>query len=189
MRKLIFQEWLSLDGFAADAKGEVKFIESAALNKYSDDDLLKMMDNIDAILLGANTYRLFVDFWPTATTAQEVIAESINQTPKFIFSSSMEAAPWGHWPAATLIKEEAVEAVKKMKAQQGKNIVLWGSISLAQAFMRANLIDEYHLRICPFTLGSGRLLFENIGAMQLELFDTKQYESGLLQLRYRPVVL
>src|SRR6185369_11411327 len=100
MRKLIFQEWLSIDGLAADANGGVSFLESTTLNKYSDLDQLKFLDGIDTILLGAKTYQLFVEFWPEATNDQEVIADRLNTIPKVIFSKSLVRAPWGKWPPA-----------------------------------------------------------------------------------------
>src|SRR6478735_6527806 len=100
MRKVIFQEWLSMDGYAADANNSVSFIESTTLNKYSDLDQLAWMETIDTIVLGANTYRLFVEFWPTATTDQEVVADRINNIPKIVFSKTMTTAPWGNWPEA-----------------------------------------------------------------------------------------
>ncbi|WP_153800316.1 dihydrofolate reductase family protein [Foetidibacter luteolus] len=185
MRKLIFQQWLSLDGYAADADNSVTFIESTTLNKYSDLDQLAWLDSIDTILLGANTYRLFVDFWPTATTNDEVIADKLNSIPKIVFSATMQQAPWGNWPPATVIEGNAVEAVHKLKQQPGKNLVLWGSISLAQDFMKANLIDEYHFRIVPVALGKGRPMFESTGLLNFELFHSRQYESGLMLLQYR----
>ncbi|MEI9810696.1 MAG: dihydrofolate reductase family protein [Bacteroidota bacterium] len=188
MRKVIFQEWLSMDGFAADANNSPSFLESVTLNKYSDQDQLAMMENFDTILLGANTYKLFVDFWPTATTDQEIIADKLNSTPKIVFSKSMAKAPWGKWPDATIINTDAVAALKELKAQAGKDMVLWGSISLAQSFMKANLIDEYHLRICPLVLGAGRPLFESTGPLDFELFGTRQYPSGLMLLQYKQKV-
>jgi dihydrofolate reductase len=51
--------------------------------------------------------------------------------------------------------------------------------------MKANLIDEYHFRICPLVLGSGRPLFETTGPLHFELFGSKKYESGLMLLQYR----
>ena len=147
---------------------------------------MDFLESIDTILLGANTCRLFVDFWPTATNNQEVIADKLNSLPKIIFSRSLEKAPWGKWPEATLINTDAVEAVKKMKVQKGKDMVLWGSISLAQSFMKENLIDEYHLRICPVVLGGGRALFASTGKIDLELIESRFYPSGLVFLKYRP---
>lgn len=186
MRKVIFQEWLSMDGYAADANGGVTFLESFTDNKYSDLEQLRFLEGIDTILLGARTYHLFVDFWPTATNEQEVIADKLNSIPKIIFSKSMKRAPWGKWPDAMVIHTDAVEALKKLKAQEGKDIVLWGSISLAQAFMKNNLIDEYHLRICPVVLGNGRPLFQSVDKQNFELFGYKQYGSGIMLLQYRP---
>ena len=174
-----------MDGYAADANGSVSFIESTTLNKYSDLDQLAWLDSIDTILLGAVTYKLFVDFWPTATNDQEVIADKLNSIPKVIFSRTLKDAPWGKWPAAKLISTDAVQAVRELKAMKGKDMVLWGSISLAQGLMKANLIDEYHFRICPVVLGKGRHMFENTGPLNFDLYDSKRYESGLMLLKYR----
>jgi dihydrofolate reductase len=185
MRKLIFQEWLSMDGYAADKNNSPAFLESITLNKYSDLDQLAWMETIDTMLLGANTYKLFVEFWPTATNEQEVIADKLNSLNKIIFSSKLERAPWGDWPDAQVISSDASKAVRELKAQDGKDIVLWGSISLAQSLMRDNLIDEYHFRICPVVLGAGRPLFESTGPLDFELYDTKRYQSGLMLLQYR----
>jgi len=185
MRKLIFQQWLSMDAYAADSNNSVTFIESTTLNKYSDQDQLQFLDTIDSIILGANTYQLFVDFWPTATNEQEIIADKLNSIPKVIFSKTLKSAPWGKWPEAKLIATDAVQSVREMKSQPGKDIVLWGSISLSQDLIRANLIDEYHLRIVPIVLGSGRKQFESTGHLDFDLYDTRRYESGLMLLQYR----
>lgn len=187
MRKIILQEWLTIDGFAADRNNELGFFEKKpGLNKYSDDDILQFMETIDTILLGRKTYELFVNFWPKATTDQEVIADKLNSTPKIVFSSTLTQAPWGKWPDAGIIKTDPLEAIRKLKSQTGKHMVLWGSLTLAQSLIKENLIDEYHLRICPTALGEGRSLFpKDINELDLELFDVKKYNSGLMLLQYR----
>lgn len=174
-----------MDGYAADKNNSPAFLESTTLNKYSDLDQLAWLDTIDTMVLGANTYRLFVDFWPTATNEQEVIADKLNSLHKIVFSGTLKQAPWGAWPAAQVIHTDASEAVRQLKAQDGKDMVLWGSISLAQSLMRDNLIDEYHFRICPLVLGEGRPLFQSTGPLNFELYDTRRYESGLMLLQYR----
>jgi dihydrofolate reductase len=184
MRKLIFQEWLSMDAYAADKNGSVSFIESTTLNKYSDLDQLRWLDTIDTILLGAITYKLFIEFWPTATNDQEVIADKLNSLPKIVFSKTMKNAPWGKFPNAD-ISANAVQTVKDLKTKPGKDMVLWGSVSVAQQLMKENLIDEYHLRIVPTVLGEGRPLFASTGPMEFELYQTRQYDSGLMLLQYR----
>ena len=67
----------------------------------------------------------------------------------------------------------------------GKDMVLWGSISVAQQLMKENLIDEYHLRIVPIVLGEGRPMFASNGPMDFELYHSRQYDSGLMLLQYR----
>jgi dihydrofolate reductase len=188
MRKLIVEEWISLDGYAADRNGTTDFFPATDQNRYSDEDQLKFMDSIDTILLGRKTYELFVDFWPTDKSRQEIIADKLNSIPKVVFSNTLTKAPWGSWPDAAVIAGDAVEAVRKLRQQKGKDIVLWGSISLAQALMKADLIDEYHIQIIPARLGAGRLLFpkedEN---KELTLTGSKLYDAtGVMFLKYKP---
>src|SRR5262245_20466271 len=103
MRKLILEEWLSLDGFAVDAHGKLDFFPPSETDKYSDKDQLKFLDTVDTILLGRKTYELFVGFWPTATTDTELVAERLNSIPKIIFSNTLKEAPWGRWPPARIV--------------------------------------------------------------------------------------
>ncbi|MBE7178582.1 MAG: dihydrofolate reductase family protein [Mucilaginibacter polytrichastri] len=185
MRKLILQEWMSLDAFAADENGGLDFMSSPDLNKLSDDDQTAMMDGIDLIILGANTYQMFSSYWPNVSAEEEKIADKLNATPKLIFSKTLKEAPWGSWPAADIHVGDAAEKIRELKQQQGKDIVLWGSLSLAHALIRENLIDEYHIRICPAILGKGIPLFPADFAMEkLKHAGTKTYDSGLVLLSY-----
>src|SRR5215204_2886195 len=98
MRKLIFQEFLSLDGYAADKDHSTKFFEAPEFSQDSDDDLLEEMNRFDTILLGANTYKMFVDFWPSAETSEQIVADKLNIIPKVVFSNTLKEAPWGNGP-------------------------------------------------------------------------------------------
>src|SRR5258705_10567566 len=142
MRKLILEEWVSLDGYVADKNGQLDFFTNLTPeeNKYSDSDQLKFLETIDTILLGRKTYELFVDFWPGATTDQEAIADKLNETKKIVFSNTITNAPWGQWAEASIV--EATTEIKNLKLLAGKNMVMWGSISLAQSLMKENLIDD-----------------------------------------------
>jgi dihydrofolate reductase len=190
MRKLILEEWLSLDGYVSDKNGQLDFFTNLTpeQNKYSDQDQLKFLETIDTILLGRKTYELFVDFWPTATTNKEAIADKLNETNKIVFSNTLTKAPWGKWKDAEIITGEAVDAIKKLKALPGKDMVMWGSISVAQTLMKENLIDEYHIQLCPVLTGGGRLLFsQQINFGQLNLSELRQYNTGTVFLNYKPV--
>jgi len=187
MRKLIVQEWLSLDGYAEDRDGQLAYFPATEANKPSDRDELEFLAGVDTILLGRKTYQLFAGFWPTAAADGEIIADRLNAIPKAVFSNTLKEAPWGRWPAARVVSGDAVREVAGMKARDGKDMVLWGSLSLAQALIRAKLVDEYHIQICPTLTGGGRRLFPDLDAYAgLEPVSVKTYETGVVFLRYRP---
>ncbi|HTF18364.1 MAG TPA: dihydrofolate reductase family protein [Chryseolinea sp.] len=188
MRKLIVEEWLSLDGFAEDRKGQLDFFPSSEENRYADERQLEFLDTIDTILLGRKTYELFVDYWPMATTDKEIIADKLNQTPKMVFTNSLKKAPWGTWPEAEVMSGDAVDAIRKLKLRSGKDMMLWGSISLTQALIKADLIDLYKIRLCPTVVGGGRPLFPVFDHYKsLKLVEQGSYENGLIYLSYTAV--
>ena len=74
-----------------------------------------------------------------------------------------------------------------MKANPGKDIVMYGSATLAGTLLRHGLIDEYHVAVYPVLLGHGKRLFpEGLAATRLRLADVKPLDSGVLSLSYRP---
>lgn len=172
MRRLILEEWLSLDGYAVDAAGTLNFFPAADTDKFSDAEQLEFLEGVDTILLGRKTYELFIGYWPQATTKTEAIADRLNSLPKRVFSKTLREAPWGKWAPAEVVRGEAVAQVRRLKALPGKDLVLWGSVSLAQTLMQADLIDEYHLQLCPTLVGGGRRLFAE--------------REAYAQLRHRP---
>ena len=187
MRKLILEEWLSVDGFAVDRDGKLDFFPASETDKFSDGDQLKFLDSVDTILLGRRTYELFVSFWPTATIDKEVIADRLNTLPKLVFSRTLSEAPWGKWHPAQVVSGDAVAEIKRLKAQDGKHMVLWGSLSLAQELIAADLIDEYHLQISPTIVGGGRRLFPNLQSYaKLKRVNVRTYDTGVVFLHYEP---
>jgi len=191
MRKIILEEWMSLDGYVTDKNNQLNFFTDLTpeQNTYSDNDQLTFMKTIDTILLGRKTYELFVDFWPGATTDQEVIADKLNETKKIVFSNTLTDAPWGQWPEAKIISGNSITAIKELKLQSGKDMVLWGSISLAQSLMKENLIDEYHIQLCPVVLGGGKSLFsQEINFSKLKLVEFRQYNTGVVFLNYQSIL-
>jgi dihydrofolate reductase len=179
---------MSLDGFLTDQENQLDFFTSPTpdQNTYSDRDQLRFLETVDTILLGRKTYELFVQFWPEATTDQEVIANKLNQLDKIIFSGTLAAAPWGKWNPGLVIPGNAAAALRNLKQQPGKDMVMWGSISLAQAMIKENLIDEYRIQICPVLTGGGRRLFsEGLPFQNLILIEEKKYNTGTVFVNYR----
>ena len=170
MRRLILEEWLSLDGFAVDKNGTLDFFPPSQTDQSSDKDQLAFLESVDTILLGRRTYELFVDFWPTATTDREIIADRLNTLPKLVFSSTLNEAPWGKWPPARVVRGDAVAEIKRLKAQDGKHMVLWGSLSLAQDLIAEDLIDDLDDPLkCPGHLLGPRLQWNGRCSIEQEM--------------------
>ncbi|RZJ68207.1 MAG: reductase [Flavobacterium sp.] len=184
MRKLIIEEWLSLEGYAAESNGSTDFFGSRKWGNEVDEEMIEFMKTTDTIVLGANTYRIFVEFWPASDPNEEIMTEPINETRKIVFSNSLESAEWGKFEPAEIISGDAIEQMRKLKSEPGKNMILWGSLSLARTFLDAGLVDEIHLRTCPIILGNGLKFFEESGEIELELKDVTKYDSGLVLTEY-----
>jgi dihydrofolate reductase len=192
VRRVIVQEFVTLDGFAAGPNGELDFIaESTDVDSVDSDaarDQLSFTAGIDTILLGSVTYGMFSQYWPEQTTDTELIAEALNTIPKVVFSRTLTSAPWGTWPEARVVSGSAAEEVRRLKAGDGKDLVVWGSLSIARALMRDGLVDEFHLWFCPIVLGSGKRLFaEGIEVERMRWLDTKSYDGGVVSIRAEPV--
>ena len=187
MRKVILQEFVSLDGLAAGPSDSVAFIPASTQGDQSfGREQLALMDAIDALLLGGVTYRMFAGFWPNVTEGEEkAFAGKLNATPKVVFSKTLERASWGAWDEARIVKGSAVDEVARLKEQPGKDMLIWGSISLAQSLIAPRLIDEYRLVLCPVVLGSGRPLFrDGLASISMSLVNAKRLDRGAVSLTY-----
>lgn len=185
MRKLIVEEWISLDGFAEDQNGKLDYFPSATENRYADERQLKFLETIDTILFGRKTYELFVEYWPTASVKEEIIADKLNEIPNVVLSNTLKKAPWGKWAEAEVISGDALDAVRKLKSENKKDIILWGSLSLTQALMKAGLVDELRIQLCPTVVGGGRSFFpEGEEYKQWKLIEQKSLPTGIVYIHY-----
>jgi dihydrofolate reductase len=185
MRRLIFQEYVTLDGYAAGIDGGLEF--SASIAEHPDTDNLELLDNIDTMLLGAETYRLFASFWPTEASADQPIAAKLNALRLVVVSTTLASAPWGSYQPGLVVRD--LDAVRALKSEQtGMDIILWGSITLFQSLLRAGLVDEIQLRICPILLGAGKSAFPTgvAAPVDLELLEARPWAKGGVLLRYQP---
>jgi dihydrofolate reductase len=186
MRKLILQEFVSLDGRASGPKNSVDFVPAATKgDQRFGQEQLALMDTIDTILLGRVTYSMFADYWPKAKGDEKEFADKMGATPKVVFSRTIDRAPWGAWPECQISRSEPADEVVKLKRAPGKDIVMWGSLSVAQSLMDAGLIDEYRLIVCPVVLGDGRPLFADALPLSMTLLSATTLDRGGVYLRYR----
>jgi len=184
MGRLTVEQIVSVDGYGADADGGLGFIESARGGNPNDHDQLAFLDGIDAILLGANTYRMFAEYWPAADPEVEVVAEPINRLPKFVVSNTLTDARWGDGEVE-ILRGDGAEAAAALKERYAA-IVVWGSLALADSLFEAGLVDELRLRIVPVLIGDGRSFTPaKLGERRLELDHVVTHPSGHVGMEYR----
>jgi dihydrofolate reductase len=183
MGRLTVEQIVSVDGYAADADGSLEFAATADGAGAADADQLAFLGDVDAILLGATTYRMFAEYWPKADPATEPVAEPIDRLPKFVVSNSLDTAPWGDG-AIEILRGDGAESAAALKDRYA-HIIVWGSLTLADALFEAGLVDQLRLRVVPVLIGAGRSFTpERLGDRRLALDHTASLPSGHVTLQY-----
>lgn len=185
MGRIVVEQIVSVDGFAADPDGDLEFFEAAGDFAETEVEQLEFLRGVDAIVLGRVTYEIFTGFWPTADPAAEPIARPINALPKHVFSSTLDAAPWGNLPAATLERSDPASGVAALRDRYRGDLVVWGSLTLTAALFRAGLVDHLRLRVVPVLIGAGRPVTpSDLGERRLDLVSARAFGSGHVALAY-----
>lgn len=183
MGRLTVEQIVSVDGYAADKDGGIEFFEAVDEVDSNDEDQLEFLRDVDAILLGATTYRMFAGYWPSADPATERVAEPIARLPKYVVSNSLDSAPWGD-TEIEILRGDGVESARALKGRFS-HIVVWGSLTLADALFEAGLVDQLRLRLVPVLIGEGRSFTPpDLGERRLKLDHTVQQPSGHVTLVY-----
>jgi dihydrofolate reductase len=173
------QQFVSADSFAASDRNEFDLFDHVEGDSSAfDRSNLEWLEGIGAIVLGANTYRMFASYWPTPQAEHEVIAPRINSLAKYVFSRSLAAAPWGDDDSATIASGDAPETIRRLKGELHGDLILWGSLSLMHSLFRARAVDLVRLVVLPVAIGSGRGVFPpGEGTTALRLIATKTLDT------------
>jgi dihydrofolate reductase len=136
------------------------------------------------MLLGRLTYEIFAGYWPTATVADDPMADRMNQIPKLVFSKTLSAPL--EWETATLAEGDLAEEVAALKAKPGGEIGVAGSISIGQQPARAGLLDGYRLLIHPVVLGSAGYMavFSCFDQTGLRLVHSEVLDARVVAVEY-----
>lgn len=186
MRRVIASPYMSLDGLIALPDGYSGW-PSTGSEQYHREVLPLLFEQADTIVLGRKTYETMVQFWPFMTPEEDRFATPMNTLPKLVFSQSLREVAWGTWHSATLVQDDPVEAMTRLKHQEGKNLLIFGSGQLISTLAQADLIDDYWLQLHPVVLGSGVALFrEQTPRLDLALVEARPSEEGVLLLHYQP---
>ena len=174
MRKLVESTFVTLDG--------VIEVSDELARPYFDDEwdghALDLLEAADALLLGRKTYEVLAGYWPGRSGP---ISDRINALPKHVASRTLKEATWN----ATIIEGDVAQAVAKLKAQDGGNILKFGTGELDRTLLEHRLVDEFQFWLIPIVVGRGERLFEGFETT-LELLDSTRFKSGVVALRYAP---
>ena len=134
------------------------------------------------LLLGRRTYDIWAGFWPTAPKSP--MADAINGATKYVATHRPDSLGWG--PVEDL-GSDIVEGVRRIKANDGPDLIVWGSSTLTPVLLEHGLADEILLLVFPVLLGTGKRFFSD-GAppRELALVGTKAVSSGVIISTYRP---
>ena len=154
MRRLVVWNMMTLDGcFEGRTPWDLGFHETVwgdELQAFS----LEQGKEIGTLLFGRRTYEGMAAYWTTATGA---VADMMNSIEKAVATRTLDEAAWHN---TRLLKGDAVEAVRALKAEDGKDVYVFGSADLLASLLAAGLVDEYRLCLVPVVLGQGNPLFK-----------------------------
>jgi dihydrofolate reductase len=187
MRKLVVSQFVTVDGVAQDpGGGEVfdrggwafKFNRGEDGDKFKEDELMAS----DALLLGRITYEGFAAAWPSRSG--DMFSDKFNAMAKYVASTTLKDPEWTN---THVLQGDVVEAIEKIKAEDGGDILVNGSMTLVRTLVDNNLVDEYRLMVFPIVLGAGKRAFEGNDTLSLKLVDTKPVgPDGVIVLTYAP---
>jgi dihydrofolate reductase len=192
MRKIIVNEFLSLDGVAQAPGGEDEdksgdFAHGSWHMQYMDEPsgtwVTRNIDEAGGFLLGRRTYEIFAAYWPNAPEEEQVVAEPLNSKPKYV-ASTTAVEPLA-WQNSTLLQGDLAESVTALKQEDGGDLHVIGSTQLVQALIEEDLVDEFRLMIDPVTLGGGKRIFRDDGLLRrLTLVDSGITTTGAILAVY-----
>ena len=179
MGTIAVHEFITLDGVIDNPSWSFDY----PFDPRMGDAIAAVMGASRAILLGRRTYELFAPTWSTRTAADDPGAPFLNDTPKYVVSSTLGSADWSN---STILGPYSADAIRALKARVDGGIYVSGSGTLVRAMLADGLVDELHLFVFPLALGAGQRLFaEDSGATRFDLAGSEVFDNGAVHLHYR----
>lgn len=195
MRKVVVDEWMSLDG-VVQAPGTPEEDTSGGFQhggwhlRYFDDMsqewVVRYMTEAGGFLFGRRTYENFAAYWPNAPAEAQSIAEPMNTKPKFVASTTLSDPL--DWQNSSVLQGDVADAVRALKSEDGGDLHVMGSAQLLRTLIEHDLVDEYRLMIDPVVLGGGKRLFLDDGVLRsLKLVESQVATTGAIIATFVPV--
>jgi dihydrofolate reductase len=185
MGRLVYSMSVSLDGYVDTPDHSLDWVDmDEELHSWFNDRARET----DAFLYGRRLYEVMAAYWPTAesdpnaTPAMLDFARIWNPKPKVVFSTTLEEVEWN----SRLVRGDPVGELARIRSEfEGELSV--GGPTLASAFIRRGLVDEYRIVVHPVVLGAGTPLFPPLERLiRLRLIETRTFASGAVYLGYAP---
>jgi dihydrofolate reductase len=185
MRKLKIIEHISLDGVIQVSGDDGDFPYGDWTAPYRTpagrEAILAAQGASFDLVLGRRTYDIWSRYWPVAPSSP--MADGLNAATKYIATHRPESLAWG--PVEGL-GPDLVEGIRRIKAQDGPDLILWGSSTLTSTVLEHGLADEVLLVVYPVLLGTGKRFFaEGTPPRSFELVSSKAMPSGIVLSAYK----
>jgi dihydrofolate reductase len=186
MRKLIVDEWMTLDGVAQapmesneDTSGDFRY--GGWHMPYADDAFQKWvvrnLEEAGGFIFGRRTYQAFAGHWPQAAKEEQAMADLLNQKPKYVASRTLSEPL--EWQNSTLLHGDLKHSVAALKGEAGGDLHVIGSTNFVQSLFKENLVDELRVIIDPVTVGGGKRIFPEDGALRaMRLVQSEVTSAG-----------
>ena len=178
MGRILVHEFITLDGVIEAPTWTFDY----AFDPKMGAAIADVMGSSRGILLGRRTYEQFAPAWSTRTADDDPGAPFMNESPKYVVSSTLETADWNN---STILGRYEADSIRSLKERVDGDLYVSGSGTLVQAMLADGLVDELHLFVFPLTLGAGQRLFgDGSPPTKLTLRGTDAYDSGVVHLAY-----
>ena len=180
MGRIVVHEFITLDGVIDNPGWSMAY----GFDPKMGSAIGRIMQPCKALLLGRNTYEMFAPAWSTRTAAEDPGAPFMNESPKYVVSSTLQDVEWNN---SRILGAYDAGTIRSLKQRIEGDIYVSGSGTLVRAMLADGLVDELHLFVFPLSLGAGPRLFSDGVDGKFSLVETKSYDNGALHLAYRPL--
>ena len=185
MRKLKLQMQISLDGFVSTGPTDEQSWVTWAWDEIKQ-YVIELIDTTDTIVVGRKLAVDYIPYWQDVVTKSDdpmyEVAKRIVSAKKILFTKTLDKSEWNN---TELAKGNLADEIKKLKDQNGKDIIVYGGSSFVSALIKEGLIDELHLFVNPVVLGRGVPIFDQLENFhQLRLKKSIVYDCGIVLLNY-----
>lgn len=191
MRKLMMSMFTTLDGVIQGPGGpeednENGFSKGGWQAQFSSDDfgpiMMDWVNGAGGFVLGRKTYDIFAGYWPKADP-NNPFTQMLNTSPKYVASTTLKKADWNN---TTIISHDVAGAIRELKDQPGKDLLMFGSATLVRFLLQHRLIDSCLLWTYPVVLGEGKKLFAEGLPYAFRLISSKALGGGGIASTYEP---